>query len=718
MPQIPQSEPTGFVSGADGRDDGSIFLGGHLWDHVQVLVSRWPIAAAAFLSVFVIAAAYTWTRVPMYRAEAEVMIEASRVDLSGLQDARNAAEAIRMTQQDIVETQVNLIRSTSILESALSAGGLLLLPEFAAAADPVKLLRLTLDVSSVRRTALIKVAVMHANAGNAARIVNAVVDAYESGEASRKTTVSDRGLAELRAKAEQLRVKLEAESRQLHEFMADHEMVSLEKSQNIVVARLVELNSKLAEVEPARLAKQSKVETARAAVEGGQSVDAIPEVLASAIIQTLKTDLAKLEQEYAQLLPRFGESHPQLQAVANQIGALQTKLARESSAIIASMENEYDQAVREEQLLRTALKEQEGRVMNFNSLSARYDMLKQSLNSAQQAYETIMRRIEEIDINRMTDQGKMSFVVSRASKPAKPSWPRKGRNIAVGVLLGAMLSVGLAFFVDYMDTTVRDEETVKRTFNCALVGHVPRIGHSDENRLVGADQGDAHAAEAFRLLRTSLFYCAASVPMSQPLKSFVVSSTMPKEGKTLVAANLAASLALVGRKTLLVDGDMRRPSVKRMLPSSFKQGLSELLDGQHDTDAVAYVQETSLPNLHVLYAGVIPKNPVELLDTARFGALLRDLESKYEHVIIDAPPAGGLSDAIVMGRRTFGLLLVIRSFVTQRGAMEHLAAKLSEAQVPVVGAVVNDLNVPAQAYGYYAYSRHYRKYYVGSSAEA
>jgi Mrp family chromosome partitioning ATPase len=135
-------------------------------------------------------------------------------------------------------------------------------------------------------------------------------------------------------------------------------------------------------------------------------------------------------------------------------------------------------------------------------------------------------------------------------------------------------------------------------------------------------------------------------------------------------------------------------------------------------DPGAYVQGTSLPNLYVLYAGTVPKSPVELLDTARFGALLSELESRYDHVIIDAPPAGGLSDAIVMGRRTCGLLLVVRSFVTQRRAMEHLAEKLSESQVPLVGAVVNDMDVPSRGYGYYGYSRYYRKYYVEGGAES
>jgi capsular exopolysaccharide synthesis family protein len=718
MSQTPQPEQSGFAPGSDGQDVGAYPLGGHLWDYVQVLVSRGPIATAAFVSVLVIAAAYTWTRVPRYRAEAEVMIEAARVDLSGLQDARNGVDAMRMTQQDIVETQVNLIQSASVLESALQTGRLLDLPEFAEAVDPVELLRDSLDVTSVRRTTLIKVAILHASAATAARIVNAVVDAYESQEASRKMAVSDKGLAELRDKAEQLRVKLGTESKQLHEFMSDNQMVSLEKSQNIVVARLMELSRKLAEVEPARLSKQSMVETARKAVEEGQSVDAIPEVLASTIIKALKTDLAKLEQEYAELLPRLGESHPQLQAVANQIGALQTKLARESSTIIESMENEYEQALREEELLRTALKEQEGRVMEFNRLSARYDMLKQSLDSAQQAFETIMRRIEEIDINRMSDQGKMSFVVSRASKPTQPSWPRKGAYMMAAVLLGAMLGVGLAFFVDYMDTTVRDEDAVKRTFDCAVVGHVPRLGKQEANKLIGAEHGNAHSAEAFRLLRTSLFYRAESLSASGPLKSLVVSSTMPKEGKTLVSSNVAASLALAGKKTLIVDGDLRRPSVKRMLPSAFRKGLADLLEGQNDLDPGAYVQGTSLPNLYVLYAGTVPKSPVELLDTARFGALLSELESRYDHVIIDAPPAGGLSDAIVMGRRTCGLLLVVRSFVTQRRAMEHLAEKLSESQVPLVGAVVNDMDVPSRGYGYYGYSRYYRKYYVEGGAES
>jgi len=690
----------------------------HLWDYVRTVITRWPLAIAVFGGIVFLAAAYTWTRAPRYRAEAEILLERGQVDLSGLKDARDLDGAVRISQAEFVQTQVRLLQSTPVLESALQESGLILDPGYEDAADPVEKLRAELSVVPVRKTSLITVSVAREDGAQAANVVNAVVDAYEEQAVTRRLGVSDKGLTELRAKADELRIKLDAASSRLYNFMDINEMVSLEKAQNIVVARLIELNRKLAEVEPARLEQQSRLEAAEEAIQAGLPVDSIPEVLASQIIKTLKVDLSKLEQEYSQLLLRLGENHPQLQAVESQIDALRTKLGTESSAILSSLENEFKQALREEELLRTALRKQEAEVLNFNKLSAQYEMLQRSRDSVQGAYETIIRRIEEIDINRMSDQGKTSFVVSRAKKPSKPDWPKKGRNMLVALLLGGMLAVGICFFVDYMDTTIRDEEFVKRLLDCGIVGHVPRIawngpaGESRDAGLIVADEPLSHAAEAFRLLRTSLFYQTAREPMVEPPKSFVVSSTVPREGKSFVAANLAAASAMGGKKTLLIGGDTRRPSLKKIFPCDYSKGLADILGGGKGVSFEQAVQKTHIENLDILYAGTIPGSPVEMLDSESLGLVLREAESKYDLIVIDAPPAGGLSDAIVMGRRTFGILLVVRTFVTQRRALEHLADKLAESGVPVIAAVVNDVDVPKRAYHYY-----YSHYYYGAEEE-
>jgi len=683
--------------------------GGHLWDYVQIVLQRLPLAIATLAAVLIIGLIYTLSSIPRYTATSRVQVESSEINLTDIKGAYDPGSAA-LTRREFLQTQVKLITSPPVLEAALEKADLLADRRFKNARDPVKQLAKRLLVVPVRNTFLIDVSIEDENPQMAARIVNAVVDAFLADNRQRRLGISADGLEELYKKADDLRAKLDAATAELQAFMVTNTIVSFEKAQNLVLETLMTLNSELARKEPERMALQARVEAARDAMAKGSPADSLPDVMNSEVVKAIRLDLVRLEKDYSQMLERFGTNHPQLQAVSTQLEALRTKLAMEANSILTALETQYHQAVKEEKLLRDRLKVQEAEVFRFNELAARYNVLKQNKESIENTYQTIIRRIQEIDSNRMGAQGENIFVISRATPPVQRSWPSHGRNLALALLLGITAAVGLCFFLDYMDITIKGEPDVKQILKTRVLAGIPDTGvdastASESSDLILSEQPKSHAAEAFRALRTVL---AFNIP-GEPLRSVVISSTMPAEGKSLVAINLSIAEANVGRRTLLVDGDMRKPRLHRAFSLTTKRGFSNLLAGQDGVTLDQVVMETSVKNLWVLPCGPLPPNPVEILDSDRFKDLVREFKAKFDFVVFDSPPGLSLADPLVMARQTDGMLLVVRSFQTAKAPAQHFVENIRASNVRLLGVVLNNVDVPKG--GYYYYGSHYGRYH-------
>ena len=327
----------------------------HLWDYLEVVFRRLSFALWVFSGVLILTAVYTWTRTPRYEAQSRLLIERSRIDLTDIKGINDPASA-GISQNEYLQTRAKLILSRPVAEKTLQETGLISHPDFAENPDPVATLIEMLVVEPIRNSRLIDVSIQREDPKQAAVIVNTVVRMFREENSKRRMGVSDEGLVELRKKAEELREKLDKASRKLHSFMAKNKMVSFEKAQNIVVERLRDLNRNLTQFQPTRMKLQAKVEVAEAAMAEGVSVDSLPDVIDSPVIRELKLDLARIEQEYAQMLIRLGEKHAQVQAISSRMGAARTKLALEASAILSSLQTEYRQALGEEKLLKKSLR--------------------------------------------------------------------------------------------------------------------------------------------------------------------------------------------------------------------------------------------------------------------------------------------------------------------------------------------------------------------------
>lgn len=689
------------------EDDQNAFS---VWSLLAVVRQRLRIAVAVFCAVLLAVVAYTWTRVPKFTATARLLIETRAVNLTDMQDAFDPLRG-NIAQRDIIQTQVQLLTSTPVLRRVLQTDIFNDNPAFLQAKDPVARLAKMIKVLPAPSGYILDVSATSESPKQAADIVNALVDAYRVENRARRTNVSDDGILELKKKSENIRTRLDAESAALQAFMVSNRMVSFEDAQNIIVERLQGINKNLLSTEPKRILAETQYQNAQVALDSQSPIETIPGVLESSIISSLKMELAKLQRQESDLSATYGENHSQLKSVRTQIDALQGQIRDEASRIVDGLRGRYEQISNEEEMLRDELKKQEIEVLHFNELAAQYRLLRQTRDSLQENYNSLIRRIDELDISNLSGQGDSVFLISRAEVPNVPSWPNRKKLLALGLFFGLLLAIGVCFLLDYLDTTIKGETDVQTYVRRPLLGSVPTGGESESdspfNDFYALDNPRSNFAEAFRTIRT---YLSFSVP-DHPVRSLVVSSTGPAEGKTLCAVNLAIAAAMANKRTLLIDADLRKPRLAKLFPDAPAIGLSDLLAGDSAFSYDNLVSPTQVPNLSFLSAGTIPPNPVELLESQRFASLLAQLTAAFDMVIFDAPPCLNMVDALVIGRQTDGLVYVLRAFSSNKFATQQSVRQIQLANINILGAVLNDVDLQKNHYYYYYSSS---KYYTNS----
>jgi capsular exopolysaccharide synthesis family protein len=288
--------------------------------------------------------------------------------------------------------------------------------------------------------------------------------------------------------------------------------------------------------------------------------------------------------------------------------------------------------------------------------------------------------------------------------------PRPVRNLALAVLLGLASGVGLAFLLETLDTSVTTREQVEERLGLPFLGIIPRVGKDDPRpEMAVVDAPTSSTAECLRTIRTNLLFMSPD----KPLRTILVTSSGPGEGKTTTTASLAATMAGGGSKVLLVDADMRRPRVHKVFGLENARGLSSLILGEGTlADTVVPAQ---IDGLDVLPCGPIPPNPTELLHTEAFQRLLEEMAKRYERIVIDSPPAGVVADAIVISTLVDGTLMVLKGGQTSRDAAERTVKGLRAVNARLFGAVLNDLDLEDQRYGQYYY--YYRSGYYRDEGE-
>jgi len=698
----------------------------------RVIVRRRWLILGVFAATVVLTMLVTLRQTKIWAATATLVIEtnAPRVlDKDQVQDVVDTGVGGYWSTKEYYETQYKVITSRSVVQRVVEKLQLkqndrfLDIEELDAAKreeerqklDPVLLLQERLKVLPVKDSRVVRIQVEDRDPQQAALLANAMAESYIADNLSVRSTTTQSASDWLEQQLADLEGQLDRSGKALFDFKKDKDIVATtwEDRQSMVTQRLVAINGALSAARIQRAQLEARNEAIRAlgdAVERNDpAFESLQVIAANATIQQLKFRYLDAKIECADLASRYFDDHPKKEACDGKVTTARTSLMREVRSALDSAKNEFDEVVTTERKLRALLEQTKAEAFAVNQFERDYLELKRTYDNNQRLYELVLKRLKDASVTGMLQMSNVR-ILDRAQAEERPVSPKPVRNLALALLAGLTGGVALAFLLESLDTSITTREQVEEGLGLPFLGIIPRIEvAAGKVEMVVADAPTSAAAECLRSIRTNLLFMSPE----KSLRTILVTSSSPSEGKTTVAASLAVTMAGGGSRVLLIDADMRRPRVHKVFDIESRMGLSSLILGEGTLDKC--VLETAIPNLFVLPCGAIPPNPAELLHTTGFANLLREMVEKFDRVVIDSPPAGVVADAVVIGTLVDGTLLVLKGGQTSRDAAERTTRSLQAVKARIFGAVLNDLDLEDRRYGQYYY--YYRSGYYRDEEE-
>ena len=722
----------------------------HLLDRLGVVYRYRRIVLTAFALVMIGAVVQTYTTIPLYRAAARVQIEEDRPAIAGFQDqsvSYQDPEVIKNTQYSILrgrDLARKVVRKLDLANSSAFASGrrqpagvrallgslrarvsaalavLLSKPQPPAPPAPdesaVESALVGAFLGGVRvdpelASQLVNVSYVFKDAPFTALAANTLAEIYVEQNLELKQQSTQKTLDYLSGEIAKQQQKVQDSQTALANYREQQDALSLGDNINVVANRLNYFNDQASRAKSQRTQKETLYNQIKSLKADDPAADTFPLIGQNGNIQRIKAELQQFEQQRRDLSQRYAELHPEMKKLAASIDDAKRRLEGEVTKVVESVRQDYEAAVQEEQRVTAQYAQAERDATDLNRKSIDYSVLENQAKTNQEIYQRLLNQRQELEVASNSKENNVRLT-ERAEVPGAPFTPNVPRNLVVALAVGLALGIALAFGLDYLDDTIKTPEDITRKLNVPFLGLVPAVRSDKVPVLSGPVPHDF--GEAYRALRTSLVFTSGG----ESTRVIAVTSAQPLEGKTTTACNLAIVLALGGARVLLIDADMRRPGVHKMLRLQNTVGLSHLLVGQarvRDT-----IQRTDDPNFYVMTAGRTPPNPSELLASDRMRRLVENLASgPFDWVIIDTPPVLAVTDAVVISPLVSGVTFVLGAEMTRRRLAERAVQMLTVSKPRVIGAVLNRVNFDRNKY-YYSryYGSQYKSYYGQAAAKA
>ncbi|MFH1999116.1 MAG: polysaccharide biosynthesis tyrosine autokinase [Planctomycetota bacterium] len=682
-----------------------------------VFLRRWILVCALAISMLG-AAVYLYNASPVYRASALVLIEMSSPDLTRFQVSYDPPIAdSEFNRRTFLETQYQILVSRPLVEKTFHQFELEDQKPYCNAVDPVSLFQSFFFVTPIRKTQLAHVSFESRDPWLAAEIVDYHVEIFREDYEQRCRVVAEKGLRNLRKKAAELEPKVEESARALQRFKVTNNMISLDRSQDIIVERMKEINRQLIETEKERIRYESMYQNIERAVKEGLPLEEMPEIVQSATIRDLKLEYVRARQESDDLGNRFGPNHPEVQAAAGLLSGIQEKMKLEIEQALAATRAEFERVSKQEASLLQSLEQQQGKVMELNQKSVEYSALEDTNRTLANAHHAVNQRIEEVEITLAAGSKESNIVVvSKPRVPVKPVRPRKLFLLGIAALAGLVAGALLCYVREYFDASIKTKKEVERFLDLPVAGTIPRlfqarcrVGNTEDDQdLIASLSEDSWVSAGMQS-----FQCLDKVRTNSRvegvLKTVVITSPTPGEGKSLISINLAIAMARAGKRVLIVDADLRRPRLSRALCPGLPHGLSSLLARRSPHSLRSLIFPTEVNRLYFLPSGCVTTRSCRLLASPRMAKLLHLLERSFDCILLDTPPLAGALDAAMLSRHAQAVLLVIRAFKTQRNDALSACESLLSSRCPQMAAVLNTTDAPWGSGGNHA--GYYYTYY-------
>ena len=498
----------------------------------------------------------------------------------------------------------------------------------------------------------------------------------------------------------------------MQDYRVSQGTVSLEKDQDIGLQALIQAQSEYTRAESEDAIARSVAEEMKAQLAAGKPLETIPQIAANPQIAALQQTLAGYEAELQGLLVRYKEGWPMVRDIRKRIESLKQSLSEAAEDALKSTILAAEQAHAKLQKLTQLVQDRETAHLSLNEQRIKYDIESRNAEQLRELYNTLLSRLEEVRIAQRSHTSNISFV-DRAEVPFEPVKPRVVLTLLLSVFGGLILGSGVALFVNFLDDSIKSQEDVESYLGLTFLGYVARIKGTEisERGQESFVNPQSVASESFRTLRATI----TLLPNGNNYRTIAVSSTKSGEGKSLATSNLAIVCAQAGTKTLLIDADLRRPTIHEIYKLPNSRGLADYLSNTKQFEDI--VQQGTIPNLEYITSGPIPGNPSELLSGNRFTEFLNEARNRYERIIIDCPPVSAVSDPLSVASRCDGILFISRFNKIRREHARRTVQRLKEAGVQTIGGLINDISAE-NSHSYYYYSDYYYKPYKADVKEA
>lgn len=711
----------------------------HLRDYYHVIKKRKQVVGLFAAITFALVFLATFAVTPLYEADTQVLIEKNK------ESDLTVTGGVLSYDPEFLQTQFEIIKSNNVvyrvidrlkldtqyrrhflgandgflsaslagIKSFFSESGkgetLGLQAKEPTDADRIaEIIQKRIETKPQRNTKIVLVTYQDPNPVMSSMVVNAMVDSYMAELLEIKMHASNYALQWMTAKAEEERKKLQQSEMVLQKYRQENNIVTVENKQVVVPGKLAEFSIQLSKAQALRKESEDLYNQLHMQENNPDAIESHPLLSTNLALQRIRDQILLADQKIAELTTKYGAKHPLMIKALSDREILNQEKAREIKRIVQTIKNQYLLAKSQEQNIANLLEGSKQEMITLNEKMIQYDIMQRESETNRALYDALIKNIKQ---QGATEHSQMVnvWVVKKAQVPEKPATPKKTRNILLGLVLGLFGGIGCAFFIEYLDNTVKSSEEVERRFRVPVLGIVGQIDEKNKNiESIIIEDPRSPTAECYKSIRSSLMLSSPE----HPPKSLLITSVEPQEGKTSTSLNIARTLAQTGNKVLLLDCDMRKPRLHAILGISNRVGLSSFLSGNTDKEIVAKLEEN---NLTVIPSGPIPPNPSELLGSERMANLLQGLAKKFDYIILDTPPVMSVTDSQVLSHLVAGVVMVTRAGKTNYEMLGKGLKMLQSIHAPLLGIVINGMSKKVS--GDYYYGGYYQQYYTAAETE-
>jgi len=683
----------------------------------------------------------TLTLVPKYIASATLLIESEQTKAVSFDEVYG----LDSTKKEYYQTQFEVIKSDSIAREVITKLNLAEHPDFInkpSISDELKSMakqllpflnksersvlteqeiaelkmldllatfRANLSVSPIRKTQLVKVSFESSDPKLAALVANTVGEVYIESQMRAKMGITQQASSWLNTRLSELRVQLDSSEVRLQNYREEQKLVDIEGIAGLITQELEQTSKQLVD---ARATKNNLESINRVINEYGNDnielLGSMPEITSHRVVQDVKREVVLAERKVSELAEVYGPKHPKMISAKAELATVKTNLNKQIKGLITGIEKELNRIARTVSALEGDLAKIRAEYQDVTRKETQYNQLKREVETNRNIFNTFLSRSKETEVTSDFSSAAARFT-DRAYAPRNPSKPNKKLIIILAFVASLGFAMVMTFVFDALNDTVKNKNDVENKLAQRMLGLLPHVAIPKKSFFpIHAYLDDTYRrfAESVRTFRTSLLL----THLDRAHQVIAVTSTSPGEGKTTTSANLAMSLAQMG-KVLLIDADLRKPTLaKRFDIPVFHPGLSNLIIGTDQlTDCV---HEDSQSGVTIMPSGQIPSNPLELLSSSRFSDLLSELKGKYDHIIVDTPPTQAVSDALVIAQSVDSVVYVVKSDITRIKPITAGLERLFEVKAHVAGVLLNQVDMSKSKdehsqgyYDYYDYSQ-------------